>query len=438
MAAGWIRDLESSDSRIHKEKTIEKALMAAKLGSSDAQIFLFNCYQAYNPFYTFNVRQVPETSGLTGRDNPWPVFWALLENLRTRGITGHRARDRIQEVAELFDSDEWNNLARRVIIKDLRCGVSEKTINKVVGNTEWRIPVFSVQLAQDSAGQPKKMKGIKRLEVKLDGVRVVAVVQGDVCTLYSRNGKVFENFPQIAEAIEANRKAFPGGACPGGNFVLDGEIVGESFQKLMKQAHRKSDAETSGMVYHIFDVLPLDALKEGHWNVQQHKRLDWLDNAKLALEETDNLRIMPGMNVDLDGAEGHDVMRRFAEASVEQGYEGILIKSVDAPYICKRSDAWLKYKPVHDYDLKVVAVEEGTGKNVGRMGALICEGVDQDKLIRVNVGSGFSDAQRQDYWDHQDDVVGQTAVILCDAITQNQDGGYSLRFPRFKTFRDDK
>jgi hypothetical protein len=106
MAAGWIRDLESSDSRIHKEKTIEKALMAAKLGSGDAQIFLFNCYQAYNPFYTFNVRQVPETSGLTGRANPWPVFWALLENLRTRSITGHRARDRIQEVAEQFDSDE--------------------------------------------------------------------------------------------------------------------------------------------------------------------------------------------------------------------------------------------------------------------------------------------------------------------------------------------
>jgi DNA ligase-1 len=438
MAAGWIRDLESSDSRIHKEKTIEKALMAAKLGSTDAQIFLFNCYQAYNPFYTFNVRQVPETSDLTGRDNPWPVFWALLENLRTRSITGHRARDRIQEVAEQFDSDEWNNLARRVLIKDLRCGVSEKTINKVVGNTEWRIPVFSVQLAQDSAGQPKKMKGIKRLEVKLDGVRVVAVVQGDVCTLYSRNGKVFENFPQIAEAIEANRRAFQYGRGTGGQFVLDGEIVGESFQKLMKQAHRKSDAETSGMVYHIFDVLPLDALKEGHWNVQQHRRLEWLDSAKSVLEETDNLRIMPGMNVDLDGAEGHDIMRRFAEASVEQGYEGIMIKDLDAPYICKRSDSWMKWKPTKSYDLTIVGVEEGTGKNAGRLGALICEGTDHGCYIRVNVGSGLTDDQRNEFWQAKDEVIGQTAEIMCDAITQNQDGGYSLRFPRFLRFRDDK
>ena len=438
MAAGWIRDLESSDSRIHKEKTIEKALMAAKLGSSDAQIFLFNCYQAYNPFYTFNVRQVPETSGLTGRANPWPVFWALLENLRTRGITGHRARDRIQEVSEQFDSDEWNNLARRVIIKDLRCGISEKTINKVVGKTEWKIPVFSVQLAQDSTDQPKKMKGIKRLEVKLDGVRVVAVVQGDVCTLYSRNGKVFENFPQIAEAIEDNRKAFQYGRGTGGQFVLDGEIVGESFQKLMKQAHRKSDAETDGMVYHIFDVLPLDALKEGHWNVQQHKRLEWLDSAKSALEQTANLRIMPGMDVDLDTAEGHDVMRRFAEASVEQGYEGIMIKDLDAPYLCKRSDSWMKWKPTKSYDLTIVGVEEGTGKNAGRLGALICEGTDHGCHIRVNVGSGLTDDQRNEFWQAKDEVIGQTAEIMCDAITQNQDGGYSLRFPRFLRFRDDK
>ena len=193
MAAGWIKDLESSDSRIHKEKVIEKALMAAKLGSADAQVFLFNCYQAYNPFYTFNVKQVPETADLTGQLNPWPRFWALLENLRTRGISGHAARDAIQDCADHFDSDEWNLLARRVLIKDLRCGISEKTINKVVGKTEWKIPVFTCQLAQDSSDQQQKLKGTKRLEVKLDGVRVLAVVQGHAVTLYSRQ-YLFINF----------------------------------------------------------------------------------------------------------------------------------------------------------------------------------------------------------------------------------------------------
>ena len=122
MAAGWIRDLESSDSRIHKEKTIEKALMAARLGSADAQCFLFNCYQAYNPFYTFHVRQVDEVHGHKDRPNPWPKFWALLESLRTRSFTGHVARDAIADCSQLFDDEEWNTVCRRVIIKDLQIG----------------------------------------------------------------------------------------------------------------------------------------------------------------------------------------------------------------------------------------------------------------------------------------------------------------------------
>lgn len=438
VAAGWIRDLESSDSRIHKEKVIEKALMASKLGSADAQCFLFNCYQAYNPFHVFGIRQVPETQGLTGRINPWTQFWAMLEALRTRYITGNRARDTIEKMSQEFDSEEWNNLARRVLIKDLRCGISEKTLNKVLGKTEYKIPVFSCQLATDSTDRPAKMKGVKRLEVKLDGVRVLAVVSGGSCVLYSRNGKEFANFPQIADAILDQRKAFQHGRGTGGHFVLDGEIVGESFQKLMKQAQRKSNAETTGMVYHIFDIIPLDSFKEGHWNAQQYKRIEWLESARSQLMETDCLRIMNGLDVDLDTAEGHDIMNRYAQDCVAEGFEGIMIKSLDAPYECKRSDFWMKYKPVHDYDLTVIAVEEGTGKNTGRMGALVCEGQDQDKFIRVNVGSGFSDVERQDYWDNREKVIGQTVVILCDAITQNQDGGYSLRFPRFKTFRDDK
>ena len=436
MAAGWIRDLESSDSRIHKETVIEKALLAAKLGSADAQCFLFNCYQAYNPFFVFGVRQVPETQGLTGRPNPWTRFWALLEDLRTRALTGKRARDKIQECAEEFDSEEWNALARRVLIKDLRCGISEKTLNKVLGKTEWKIPVFTCQLAQDSTEQQHKLRGTKRLEVKLDGVRVLAVVQGANVTLYSRNGKVFENFPQIAEHIEEYRKAFQYGRGTGGRFVLDGEIVGESFQKLMKQAHRKSDAETTGMVYHVFDILPLDALEEGHWNVKQSQRLEWLDSAKSVLPEDGCVQIMPGMNVDLNTAEGHDVMRRFAEASVEQGYEGIMIKELEAPYQCKRSDFWMKWKPTISVDLEIVGFEEGTGRNEGRMGAIICEGEDNGRRIRVNVGSGFSDSNRDEYWTARDELLGHLVEVQADAVTQNQDGSYSLRFPRFLRFRD--
>ena len=432
VAADWIQDLESSDGRLHKEAVIEKALLAAKLGSGSAQCFLYNCYLAYNPYFVYGVRQVPETAGITDQANPWVEFWALLEGLRTRSITGHRARDQIEAMSRRFDTEQWNGLCRRVIIKDLRCGISEKTINKVCKKTDWAIPVFSCQLAQDSTEHPAKMKGRKRLEVKLDGVRVLAVCSSAGVTLYSRNGKVFENFPQIAEAIEANFKSLP----VNGPFVLDGEIVGESFQKLMKQAHRKGNAKTDNMVYHVFDILTLRAFEEGFHNAQQHKRLETLEKFRAVFDTTNCVRVMSGIEVDLDVSEGQNIMRRFANDAVAQGFEGIMIKDLDAPYECRRSSFWMKWKPTISVDLTVVGMEEGTGRNAGRLGALICEGVDDERRIHVNVGSGLSDSDRDVFWSGRDSIVGHLVEVQADAVTQNQDGSYSLRFPRFLRFRD--
>jgi DNA ligase-1 len=432
VVADWVRDLESSDSRLHKERVIEKALMASKLGSAGAQAFLFNCYLAYNPFYVYNVKQVIETENLTNRPNPWPTFWALCEDLRTRGVTGHAARDRIEQVSELFDSEQWNGLCRRVLIKDLRCGISEKTLNKVLGKTSWKIPTFTCQLAQDSTDRPAKMKGIKRLEVKLDGVRVLAVVQGSSVTLYSRNGKVFENFPHVADAIAAIHKRI--GAFDG-RYVLDGEIVGASFQQLMRQAQRKTDVDTTDMVYHVFDIMPLDSFQEGHYNAQQAKRLEILETAQSRFDETDCLRLMDGITVDLDTAEGHDIMNRYAQDSVKNGFEGIMIKDLSAPYECKRSSFWMKWKPTITVDLNIVGFEEGTGRNAGRLGAIICEGEDNERNILVNVGTGLSDSNRDEYWTARDQLLGRVIEVEADAVTQNQDGSYSLRFPRFVRFR---
>jgi DNA ligase-1 len=438
MSSGWIRDLESSDSRIHKEKVIEKALLASRLGSADAQAFLFNCYQAYNPYYTFHIKQVPETLGHQNRPNSWPKFWALLESLRTRSVTGNLAREAVEETSQLFDDNEWNTVCRRVLIKDLRCGISEKTLNKILKNTDWAIPVFSCQLAQDSNDQPKKLKGIKRLEPKLDGVRVLAVVQGMNVSLFSRNGKEFANFPDIAKSILLHRSAFQRGLGSSGRFVLDGEVTGESFQTLMKQAHRKSDAKTSNMVYNVFDIVPLDDFQRGYWNAQQYKRFDVLGSARnmLPVDKVSNLQIVSGLEVDLDTAEGHDIMHRYAEDCVNNGYEGIMIKSLDAPYVCKRADYWMKWKPTISVDLEIVGFEEGTGRNAGRLGAIICEGVDDGRNIRVNVGSGLSDSNRDEYWSARTDLLGHLVEIQADAVTQNQDGTYSLRFPRFLRFRD--
>lgn len=445
MSASWIKLLNKSDSRLHKEDVIKQALEAATLGSVNAQIFLGLTKACYNPFVVFGVRKVHDTIGITNAENPWSDFNQLLTKLSQRQLTGNAALVAIEEMSYRFDSEEWNNFCAPVIRRDLRVGISDKTINKICKKTQYEIPVFGCQLATNSEGRPE-MKGVKRLEPKLDGVRVLMMVipsdDGDVTVIsLSRNGKLFENFGHIEDQIRNNftnivRYGNPNILMNG--FVLDGEVIGNTFQELMRQARRKENVQATDSVFNIFDIVPLEDFRRGYWNVQLEKRIKILENIRATVEKMPNVELLPHIMVDLDTAEGRDQLDSYAKDQVGAGFEGIMVKATNAPYECKRSTSWMKWKPVYDYDLTVIGIEEGTGKHAGRMGALVCEGIDDGKHITVNVGSGYTDEERQHYWDNKDSVIGQTAVVLADAVTQNQDGSYSLRFPRFKTFRDDK
>jgi len=449
MSASWINKLNESDSRLHKEDVIKQALEACVLGSTNSQVFLGFLKACYNPYVTFGVKQIPDSVGITGAENPWTEFNELILQLSQRRLTGHAARDAIQEMAERFDSEEWNTFLAPVLRRDMRAGISDKTINKICKGTDYEIPIFGCQLATNSEGRPE-MKGTKRLEPKLDGVRALFMVipsdDGEITTIcFSRNGKQFDNFGHIEEQIRDNYTTIVR-ACVGADqgrslingFVLDGEVIGNTFQELMRQARRKSDVQADDSVFNIFDIIPLQDFRRGHWNAQLRKRIALLDNMRPVIHNMPNVELLPHIMVDLDTAAGKDQLERYAKDNVNAGFEGIMVKSVDAPYECKRNTSWMKWKPVYDYDLTVIGVEEGTGKNIGRMGALVCEGVDDEKHITVNVGSGYTDEERQSYWNDKSLVIGQTAVVMADAITQNRDGTYSLRFPRFKTFRDDK
>jgi DNA ligase-1 len=292
------------------------------------------------------------------------------------------------------------------------------------------------------------MRGNKRLEPKLDGVRTLFVVDiadtGSSVTCYSRNGKVFENFTHIEVQIVQKAKELAArltkhiGTNANSGFVLDGEVVGKSFNDLMKQARRKTDVQADDSTLYVFDVLPLSEFREGHCNAQLDKRIKAINECRSAFDTMDNVDLLPHIMVDLDTAAGEDQLERYAKDQVRAGFEGIMIKDLGAPYECKRNTSWMKWKPVITVDLEVIDVEEGTGRNVGRLGALVCSGVDDGKQITVNCGSGFSDDQRVDIWNNRSVVIGQTAEVLADAVSQNQDGTYSLRFPRFVRFRDDK
>ena len=252
-------------------------------------------------------------------------------------------------------------------------------------------------------------------------------------SLMSRNGKELANFPQvagsIAEVAAEFTERFPSG------FVLDGEVMGESFQHLMRQTQRKSDVVTTGMVYNVFDIIDLPAFETGFWSATQAQRVDLLNLYSEPLTRSGNIRISAGFTVDLNSPEGNQQLDEFFSEALDLGFEGIMIKDVSAPYTCKRTVDWLKLKPALTVDLVVVGLMEGTGRNEGRLGALVCEGEDDGRLIQVNVGSGFSDTDRDEFWRDSDTVVDMVAEVQADSITQNQDGTYSLRFPRFVRFR---
>jgi DNA ligase-1 len=417
-----IQELEADNSRLAKEAIIER--------EKDNVELLEGIHLALSPYITYGVKKVPTFTGPDGQGLPWEAFKELCELLATRKLTGDDARSAIELALSASTKAQWNDWYRRILIKDLRCGVSEKTVNKVVKGA---VPVFECMLAHDGANHEKKVKGVKLLEPKLDGVRCVTVVDYEARTVvqYTRNGKVLENFSHIADSLLANIDDL------GRSYVLDGEVVSSSFQTLMKQVHRKDDVQASDARLMLFDMIPLVEFKEGKSTLGQRRRSNLLRSFKSTFDKCGNIDVIPQTEVDLDGMVGEVQFRAYNKEAIEAGFEGIMIKDPNAMYECKRSASWLKQKPFIEVSLTVTAVEEGTGKNLGRLGALICEGEDDGKVIHVNVGSGFTDEQRTEYWTDKDTMLGQIVEVRADAATRNQDSEdiYSLRFPRFLRFR---
>ena len=421
-----VKELEADNSRLVKESIIKREALA---GNDE---FFAGCKLALDSMITFGIKKVPESSA-SGPGLPWDEFLNLAVQLSLRQLTGNAAQEAVQSAMNRSTVEQWNNWYRRILIKDMRAGFSEKTVNSVVEkiNEKYAIPVFTCQLAHDSANHESKVAGDKLVEVKLDGVRVITIVYPDGrVDQYSRNGKELVNFPHIKEQISKNAESFTEAV------ILDGEVMSASFQDLMKMVHRKSDVKSDDAVLNLFDIITLKEFQAGRGVHRQFDRSVTLAAWHNKYHESmPNVTVVGQELVDLNSFVGQARFKQINQDAVEGGYEGIMIKDPEAVYECKRSVSWLKLKPFIEVTLEVRDIEEGTGRNEGRLGALVCEGVDDGKAIRVNVGSGFTDGDRAGYWSARDQLVGQLVEVRADAVTQNQDGTYSLRFPRFLRFR---
>lgn len=423
-----IQRLEADNSRLAKEQIIADAM------DEGLDEFFEGVRMSLDKLYTFGVKQVPIKEDDNGQGLAWANFKQLADSLYLRKITGHAARDAIVLAMGVATKTQWNDFYRRILIKDLRCGVSEKTVNTVAKKQkkdQYRVPVFECMLAHDGANHESKITGIKLLEPKLDGVRCLTVVDYESRTVvqYTRNGKVLDNFSHISEGILANIDEL------GRSYVLDGEVVSNSFQELMKQVHRKDNVQAQDARLMLFDMIPLVEFKAGKSIQGQRRRSNLLRSFKNLFDQMGHIDVIPQKEFNLDVFTDEIAFKDYNKEMVEAGFEGIMIKDPEAKYETKRSASWLKQKPFIEVSLTIREVEEGTGRNVGRLGALVCEGVDDGKTISVNVGSGFTDSHRSSFWDERDSLHGQVVEVRADAVTQNQDGTYSLRFPRFIRFR---
>jgi DNA ligase-1 len=414
-----IKELESDNSRLKKEAIIRR--------ESDADnIEFFNGVgMALDGFRTFGIQKVP-TTDKDGTGLSWERFAYVVDKLEKRELTGNDMRQTVDHLCETARMDEWNYWYRRILIKDLRCGVTHKTINK---HSTIKVPVFECMLADDSKKHEKKMVGECLVEPKLDGVRVVVIcdVDKDEVKLFSRNGKELSNFPEINKQFDEMLDQMSE------SMVFDGEVMSDDFQTLMREIHRKGGAKTKDAKLNLFDCMPLYNFMDGSCVDPITERKKWLEGYNFG----PNINVVESVKINLSDPDGQKQFADYNKMCIDRGFEGIMVKPIAGVYECKRSSLWLKVKPFIEVSLTVVDTEEGTGRNAGKLGALIVEGQDMDKFIKTNVGSGLSDTDRETFWKSKDKLIGQIVEVRADAITQNQDtkDSWSLRFPRFLKFR---
>ena len=427
-----IQKLESDNSRLFKEAVVSDQLDWGYHKEEFGKGLLL----ALDPLITFGVKKIPKNEK-NGTGLAFAEFEKLATALSRREVTGHAARDTIEFYMSEATIEEWNDWYRRILIKDLKCGVSAKTVNNTCKKfgINFKVPVFGCMLAHDGARHPKKLVGECLVEYKYDGIRVITIVKDGKAKMYSRNGKVLENFPHITDAInELNVE----------DCMIDAEVMSDDFQSLMKQVHRKSEAKTEDAYLAVFDALPLEEFMAGKGKLNTVERKGYLNGLVGALvsrgwrtpSRVNCIKIVNYDTVNLDTEEGQTKFKEMNDKALRAGYEGLMIKPVDGLYENKRSHSWLKVKPFIEVTLEVIDTEEGSGKAKGSLGALVVEGTDDGKFFHLNVGSGLTDKDREDFWKVKKDLIGQLVEIRADAITQSQDEEFfSLRFPRFKTFR---
>lgn len=319
-----------------------------------------------------------------------------------------------------FDECEFYE---QMVTKKFKLGADAKLVNKAIPNL---IPVFEIQLGTPI--EKVKLKGNEHifLSRKLNGTRCAFV--GNKCL--TRQNKEYKGLDHIiTDLITMGYQ----------NYFVDGELLykneeelsdSEAFQKGTGIAMSK-DGDKTQLKFVVFDIFPLEEFWSGKSKEPYSVRIKNLDKLQEHIDKTNskNIEIVPRVYEGYD----HSQIWKWLDYAEENDWEGIMI-NLDTPYECKRTKNLIKVKKFFNCDIRCTGIEEGSGRNKGTLGALVCN----YKGNTVNVGSGFSDEQRRYYWTHQDEIVGKIVQVKYKEETQNKGGGVSIQFPVFECVRTDK
>ena len=416
------RALANTSSRIEKECILRQHLTDPTL---KRVLFL-----ALDPFTQFYIRKIPNyIPGPASINRSTMMLEGALDNLEQiskRVVTGNAAINHLKMILESVTTDDAY-VIERIIEKDLRCGVSEATVNKIWPGL---IPTYPVMLASGFDEKVMaKMSYPAYVQLKLDGMRFNAIVNNGKVEFRSRNGKHIDLLGNLEQEF-----LFMAGS---ESCVFDGELVVRDSQGIMnrqkgngilnKAVKGTISAMEASMVHAtIWDIVPFSAFQQGVYNTSYQERFGKLQQLVLP----GRISLIENRVVNTED-EAHELFQEY----FNKGEEGIILKDINAPWEDKRVKHQVKFKGELECDLLCMDWQEGTGKNVGKLGALVL--TSADGVVKVNVGSGFTDEQRDKYI--KENTVGKVVAVKYNAKIQDKKTGQtSLFLPVFLELREDK
>lgn len=273
----------------------------------------------------------------------------------------------------------------------------------------------------------EKVKGTINFPVvaseKLDGVFCLAYVCNGKCHIYSRTGEVYTSLEHLKpELIDLSKAS----QCD--VIIFEAYVDGVS-QPTISGWCRDTKRQHLEVESYVHDMLTFSEFKNCDTENGYADRYDYMQHCFKQLRPTKHIHLVDSWVVFSFAA-----LMAWAESIWYRGGEGVVYRDFFAGYMAgKRNSTMVKIKKAVSFDLKVIAVKEGTGKYKGSTGYLICQ---DRKGKKVKVGSGLTDEQRQTWWSPwgYDEIVGK--IVQIDAMAVSSKG--ILREPRFKGIRHDK